>query len=398
MAMIKWIVTNSTAYAGLLEKDSNALYFLQDTQEIYKGATSFTQAVMMVPSFPEKGAQGKVYMNSTTLEGKVWTGSEWKTIIEQVAKSLTDEVVENKAVSGEAIKTYVTTKLTEAVTDKFVEGISYNKESKQLTYMIGEAENTVAIDGFVTGASYQGDTGVLSFTVQGGQTIDINLPKENFVQNGSYDAETQEIVLSLVDGSEVRIPAGDLVDVYTFSSTNTIEMIEVEGAVTANVKVSSELGNQLQAKADGLFVAPTDISGKLDKVTGDRADEIIVANADGTVKVSGLKAGLETLSMAPDANTLATEAAVAAIRTTLEASIATKVAKSDIATSISSVGLASDDKVASERAVAQAIEKLTNEKVSTSDVITEVTAESNSTSKVVSEAAVVAAMSWVTLN
>ena len=398
MAMIKWIITNSTAYAGILEKDNNALYFLQDTQEIYKGSTSFTQALVMVAEFPPKGAQGKVYMNSTTLEGKVWTGSEWKTIIEQVAKSLTDGAVQNKAVSGEAIKTYVTQKVTEAVTDKFVEGISYSKETKQLTYMVGENPTTVGIEGFVTGASYEGKTGKLSFTVQGGETIDINLPKENFVKSGTYKSETQEIVLTLVDGSEVKIPAGDLVDVYTFSSTNTIEMSEVNGAVTANVKVSSDSGNQLQAKADGLYVAATDISGKLDKVAAEKADEIITANADGTVKASGKKVGGATLAGTTDANTLATEAAVAAIRTTLEESIATKISTSNIATSISSVSSASDSKVASERAVAQAIETLNANKVNASDVVTTVDVESNSATKVASEAAVVAAMSWVVLN
>lgn len=398
MAMIKWIVTNSTAYAGLTEKDNNALYFLQDTQEIYKGATSFTQSVMMVETFPEKGAQGKVYMHSTTLEGKVWTGSGWRTIIEQVATSLSDSAVENKAVSGEAIKTYVTQKVTEAVTDKFVEGITYSKDTKQLTYTIGEAENTVAIEGFVTGASYAGETGVLSFTVQGGETISINLPKDNFVKSGKYDNKTQEIVLTLVDGSEVKIPAGDLVDVYLFESTDTIEMIETDGTVKANVKVSSEVGNQLVAKANGLYVAATDVSGKLDKVELSKEDEIIVANADGTVKTSGTKVGAATLAETPNANTLATEAAVAAIKTALETNIGTKVNKSDIATTISAVASASDSKVASEKAVAQAIETLNTNKVNTSDVITTIDTESNSATKVVSEAAVVAAMSWVTLN
>lgn len=398
MAMIKWIITNSTSFTGLAEKDNNALYFLQDTQEIYKGSTSFTQSVMMVSSFPEKGAQGKVYMHSTTLEGKVWTGSEWKTIIEQVAKSLADGVTENKAVSGEAVKTYVTQKVTEAVANKFVEGITYSKDTKELSYTIGDRETKVGIEGFVTNAQYEGTTGKLTFSVQGGEAIEINLPKDNFVQSGRYDDNTQEIILTLVDGSEVKIPAGDLVDVYTFSSTNTIEMTETDGAVTAKVKVSAESGNQLEAKGDGLYVAATDISGKLDKVAGERADEIITAKADGTVKVSGIKAGNATLAEDANANTLATEAAVAAIRATLEGSISTKVAKSDITTSISAVGSASDTKVASEKAVAQAIEKLNGDKVDKTDVIAEVSVDSNSATKVASEAAVIAAISWVTLN
>lgn len=59
-------------------------------------------------------------------------------------------------------------------------------------------------------------------------------------------------------------------------------------------------------------VATVDISGKLDKVTASHTDEIITANADGTVKVSGKKAGGSTLAGTPNANTLATEVAVKA--------------------------------------------------------------------------------------
>lgn len=52
------------------------------------------------------------------------------------------------------------------------------------------------------------------------------------------------------------------------------------------------------------------LTNKLDKVAQSHADEIVIANADGTVKVSGKKVGGATLADSPNANTLATEAAV----------------------------------------------------------------------------------------
>lgn len=52
------------------------------------------------------------------------------------------------------------------------------------------------------------------------------------------------------------------------------------------------------------------LTNKLDKVAQSHADEIVIANADGTVKVSGKKVGGATLAASPNANTLATEAAV----------------------------------------------------------------------------------------
>lgn len=400
MAMIKWVITTSTAYAGLELKDANALYFLQDTQEIYKGETSFTQSIVMVEDrFPAKGAQGKIYIHGTTLEGKVWNGSAWKTVIQPVATSLSDSATENKAVSGEAVKAYVTEKLTTAITGKFVDGITYDKATKELSYTKNGAATKVGIEGFVTGASYDGGSGKLSFTVQGGEAIDINLPKDNFVKSGLYNKVSKEIVLTLVDGSEVKIPAGDLVDINEFQSTETVELTSSpEGVVSANVKISATGGNQITKNADGLFVAATDISGKLDKVTAAKAGEIIIANADGTVKVSGKKAGGATLAESPNENTLASEAAVSAIKTALESSINAKFDKSNIVTTVSAVASASDTKVASERAVANAIEAINNSKLDKSSVTATISESSNSASKVASESAVVAALSWVVLN
>lgn len=400
MAMIKWVVGTSAQYEAVLEKDANSLYFLEDTQEIYKGDKSFTQSVVLLEddTFPPKGAQGKVYIGGTTLEGKVWDGETWKTVIQPIATTLTDSGTENKAVSGEAVKTYVKKKVSEAVTGNFVDGITYDKSTKELSYTKGGAPQKVAIEGFVTGASYAGDTGVLSFTVQGGEKISVNLPKENFVKSGTYNKESKEIILTLTDNSQVKIPAGDLVDINEFESTQSVQLtVSPAGVVSANVKVSGDGGNLLQSKANGLYVAAPNVDGKLDKVAGEKADEIIVAKADGTVKVSGKKAGGAALAGDPNENTLATEKAVAAVKAALEGSINTKFNKSDIVTAVGASGSASDVKVASEKAVATAIEQVKNGKIDKSSITTTVVESSNSATKVVSESAVVSAMSWVVL-
>ena len=398
--MIKWIVATAAQYAVLKSKDANALYFISDTGEIYKGDKSFTEAVTLVSEFPAKGALGKMYVKESNLEGKVWTGSAWKTVIKPIATSLSDSVACDTAVTGDAIKTYVSNKFTQAVTGKFVEGIAYDKATKDLTYTKNGATQRVAIDGFVTGAKYTGDTGILSFQVEGGEAININLPKDNFVKSGSYDGDTQEIVLTMTQGGEVRIPAVDLVDVYTVGNTATVAMtMDDSNNITANVKVSATGGNALQAKADGLFVAPTDISGKLNKVTAAKADEIITATADGQVKTSGLKAGGATLSASPNATTLATEAAVNAIKTALQTNIDAKFNKANIKTAASaSASAASNDHVLSEKAVLTLTEALDAKKVNKTDVAATLNTAAPSTTKVASESAVVAAMSWTVLS
>lgn len=399
--LLKWVTGSSAAFAALENKDEHTLYFIQDTGEIYKGSKSFTEAVIFVDAdFPTKGAVGKVYVKESNLEGRVWTSTGWKTIIQPIATTLNDSVVENKAVSGEAIKAYVNSKFTEQVTGKFVDSVSYDKATKQLKVNKGDQVELVPIEGFVTNVDY--DAGVLTFNVQGGETIKINLPEDNFVESGIYDADTKKIILTLQNGERVEIPAASLVDVYTGESTNSVTVaVSHDNKITANVKVSSTGGiNALSIKEDGLFVAHTDISGKLDKVAAERAGEILVANADGHAELTGLKAGNGTIAEDANNTTLATEAAVAAIKTALEQNIATKFDKTNIkntSTAAATAGEASEDHVLSEKAILTKLEALDAKKIDNTNIVTTINAESPNENKVVSEKALVAAMSWVVL-
>lgn len=410
--LIKWIKTTSTAFATLQAKNANALYFLEDTGEIYKGSVAFTESVKLVDSLPEKGALGKIYVNNTTLEGKVWTGTAWKTVIQSLVKSLDDKSTQQGPVSGEAVKNYVKEKFATAVEGSLINNITFDKATKELRYTkAGSSDQTaVAIDGFFTGASYDGSTGILSFTVEGGEAVSINLPKDNFVNGGSYDKSTKEIVLTLTQGGEVRIPAVDLVDIYTVGDTATVAMsMDAKNKITANVKVSSSAGNVLKANADGLFVQATDISGKLDKVDSNKAGEIIKANADGTVSTSGVKVGGATLNATPNEHTVATESAVSAIRSALEQSIATKVAKANII-STSHIGTvnADEEHIYSSAATKKLVEdakaainhsmsELEGRVVAKSDISTSLNEAAPSDSKVISESALMAALSWQVL-
>lgn len=400
--MIQWIITDSAKYNLLPEKSANALYFLQDTGEIYKGDKSFTQSVNLVSEFPaEGGGLGKLYVDQTTLEGKIWNGSSWTTVIQPVANTV--EYDETKPVSGAAVQTYVMGEFSKQVLGKFVEGITYDKSSKELSYTKGGEQVKVGIEGFITDASYDGLTGNLTFTVQGGEEVVVNMPKENFVTSGRYEELTQEIVLVLSQGEEVRIPATSLVDVYTGGETQTAAVAVSEGnEITVDVKVSATEGNQITKNEDGLFVAKTDISGKLDKVEESKAGELIVAKADGHVETSGVKVGAETLGVVPDANTLATEAAVDLIRATLQSEINTKFDRANVATTAAgSAAEASDLKVLSEKAVLTAMESMNADildRIEKSSIVVSVNAEDAAEDKVVSEKALVEAMSWTTIN
>ena len=160
--------------------------------------------------------------------------------------------------------------------------------------------------------SYSAETQKLSLTGSNGFSKEVNLAIPAVVSSGSYDAANNEIVLTFTDGSTVKIPARDLIDEWKVASTATLELIResagegnIDYVLKGNVKVSAESGNTLVAKADGLYVAATDLSGLTARVV---ALENTVGNAD-----SGLvKAVADNAAAAAAAQTAADNAAAAA--------------------------------------------------------------------------------------
>lgn len=114
--IVKHVLATSAYYRSLSKKDANTLYFLEDSKEIYRGETPYTASVVFVQDFPEFAAVGKVYVNTTNLECKSWNGSKWEVISPQVINTL-DESEQNGIASASAVKTYVTNKIREIITE-----------------------------------------------------------------------------------------------------------------------------------------------------------------------------------------------------------------------------------------------------------------------------------------
>lgn len=82
----------------------------------------------------------------------------------------------------------------------------------------------------------------------------------------------------------------------------------VKNAATNHYDIYAKVGDTVELLDD----TTVDITGKLDKIMGATAGNLVAATADGGVADSGKKAGGAVLSQSPDADTLATEAAVKA--------------------------------------------------------------------------------------
>lgn len=332
--MITWHYITSDVYhaASDAQKTNDKLFFLSDTGEIYRGKQLFTESVILHSTEPTVKAIGKLYINSTTLEGRIWNGTSWSTVIRPVQAALTASDATNP-VSGKAVADYVSKRIEDVTgSGNLVASVAYAEATNTLSVSMADGNTeTIPMNNVAADLVYDKDTGKLQVKNASGTAIGsgINLDLERFVSAASYDHDSRTITLEFNSGDPLTINVGDLVDTYTGVNNETINMTVEGNKITANVKVSETSDNVIQVYADGLYVAPTDISGKMDKVTSANDGMLAAFDGNGNVKAAGYIGGGALLKdpSSESSATLATEAAVYAIKTALLSDIGGKIAK-----------------------------------------------------------------------
>ena len=271
MSAVKFFILTSAQYAAMDPKDDGTLYFVSDQNRIYKGTVPYSHPIELVDEFPATGLVGTLYVNTSTKEGKAWNGSAWVTVQLAVSTTLDDSdeaIPTSKAVkeslddSDEAIPTSRAVKeYVDGAVENIVAGggavtdVTY--ADKTITVKKGTNSTTpLQLTGLVDGASYDGASGKLTFTTNGGTPIEITLPVEQFLAAAAYDAETHILSLTMTDNTKFDVDLGDLIDVYEAGETESISVAVSDGTITASLKVSAEAENQLQIKSDGAYVPP----------------------------------------------------------------------------------------------------------------------------------------------
>ena len=289
-SFISWhIVTSAEFKAGT--KVEHDMYFLSDTHEIYRGSNSYTQAITMYTELPAEGALGRLYINSTTLEGKMWNGSSWTTVINPVADSVAADGV--TPVSGKAVAAYVAAEISKlSNASDTVSALSWDSAEHILTVTKGDASSeTITFEGLGVSLQYTAATGDLQLVDAAGTPIGdaINLDLEKFVTAGEYDAENKKIILYF-DAEKtnfVEIDAAGLVDTYTAEGDNSLSLTVENNVVKGSVKISTAEGNAITVDENGLYVAPVDVSGKMDKIAGGVNGNLVTIDDNGNVVDSG---------------------------------------------------------------------------------------------------------------
>lgn len=266
--------------------DACSLYFITDTKELYIGEEKYFEPAEVVDSFPAAGAQGKLYINGTTYEAKIFDGTKWVVISPAVSTELTAETEGSNIVTAEAVREYVKS----AASDNAVVGVGYDGATQKITVTKGSGSTEdLLLKNLFTNVTYDGTTGALTFVKankgEGETDLVVNMPVENFLANAEYDHETTTITLTMESGETLEIPIGDLVDVYTVADTNSVDMTMTGNEIKADVKISAEAGNLVQIKEDGLFVENSFVKSVEDTNTVDlEVTEAGVFTAD--VKIS----------------------------------------------------------------------------------------------------------------
>ena len=140
MAKVLFKQGTLSQYTSLGTKDPNTLYFITDTHKIYKGDVDYTDSVI-IGTIPGTGIQGKLYIDDTTGEVKVYVGSAWKTISPGYVGSMDDANLPanaDKLVTVTAVKEFI-----EAANDAASGEVSTHAAVEATTTQLGH----VKVDG-----------------------------------------------------------------------------------------------------------------------------------------------------------------------------------------------------------------------------------------------------------
>lgn len=309
------------AYKALTTKDANTMYFITDQHCIYVRGALYSGRIETVSQTPTSPEIGVVYIDTTTLETKSWTGTGWNVLGKGFTTTITDSSDDSLLPTGKAVATYVTNKIAGVVggSGTFVTAVTATG-SGGLNVDKGDDSTVVPLTNMVYSPTWNQETKQLTLPVVGGTTLTLDLSKDLVVTNGKYNADTQEVWLTIAeDGTYtdadklIKIPVGALVDIYTGASTNTANVtVNSENKISVDVKISTKEGNALEVDTEngGLYVNVPDDTTKVDKVGTGHSGELLTAKADGGMQLSGKTIGGNTIASTPNGNTIATEVAV----------------------------------------------------------------------------------------
>lgn len=160
----------------------------------------------------------------------------------------------------------------------------------------------------VADVAFEESTGIITITKKNGSVITIDTQMEKIAVNFSYDATTQQIILTLIDGTKQYIDLSALITQYEFLDTDTVAfIIGTDGKVSAIVKEGSIEEKHLEPNY--LAKIKVEVSKAQASQQAAETSEKNAKESENAAKAS------ETAAAASEANAKSSETAAAASET-----------------------------------------------------------------------------------
>ena len=250
--MVKFLQGTQSQFKSLQTKDVNALYFITDSQRIYKGdnpepvVSTSIKFVSELPAsadalsdilyvYPDPASGDLVFRhwNGTEYEpvggGTIASGVEEGSIVfssfssEIISSEIGEEASSSKLVTETAVVGYVD-KVKETIT-KSIQDLSDEVDTHN------EAFKAARVDAHETDSSKI----TLVFTDFNGAEHKVDLDKEKFLKNASLSEDGKTLTLTMTDDSSVDIDLTEIVaDASTVKTTEDIVVTTKVGELAAN--------------------------------------------------------------------------------------------------------------------------------------------------------------------
>lgn len=165
----------------------------------------------------------------------------------------------------------------------------------------------------VADVTFEESTGIITITKKNGSVITIDTQMEKIAVNFTYDPTTEQIILTLIDGTKQYIDLSALITQYEFMDTDTVAfIIETDGKVSAIVKEGSIEEKHLEPN----YLAKIKVEAAKAETSATNAakSETNAKESENAAKAS------ETAAAASETNAKSSETAAAASETAAKTS------------------------------------------------------------------------------
>lgn len=273
--MITFYKKTQAQYDALAEYVPDGIYFITDSKIIYLNGVRYGAKVNVVTEWPANGLVGVLYVNSATEEMRIFKDNAWLTIQSPKTTSISQTSTENQIPTAKAVFDYVADAIAASemgIGGRLHPAVQTIAELKNIATM--EDKDMILVE----------DKGNLyRFDAQSTDTAD----DDNVVAPASGTGRWIKMI------TQITYAGGDGITIE-----NNIVSLNVNSSI-------------FEFSGGALSIKPDVFNAKMDKITNAVENNVATFNGEGNVKDSGKAVGGATLSATPNANTIATEAAVA---------------------------------------------------------------------------------------